>query len=103
MSVPDPLPPAARTDLERLVRRWHELPSDRALAVVPEVIALAQRFADEAARLAGRSAVPLPDLHPASVPDALTVTAYDLVRADPARADAVTAALAALRRRVSAA
>lgn len=93
----DPVPTAARTELERLARRWQQLPLDRALAAVPAVRALAQDFADDAAPTAqgdGR----LPDLGPAVVMDQLVVTAYDL--AQRGRGDDLAQRLAQLRREI---
>lgn len=81
MSARDPLPQGARTEIERLARRWQQLPLDRALARVHLVRDLAQAFADESAALTGLDVVALPDLGPATSLDQLHVTAYDLARA----------------------
>ncbi len=110
MSLSDPIPQQARTELERLARRWQQLPLDRALAHVPAILELAQQYADAARRactaqdLGAGEAGPdtLPDLGPASVIDQLTVTAYDLMSLDRAPDLSGTLAddLAALRRRI---
>lgn len=86
----DPVPPAARTELERLARRWQQLPLDRALRCVPAVRALAQRYADA---IGGG---PLPDLGPAVALDQLVVTAYDLAAAG--QPDGLESDLTQLRR-----
>lgn len=77
-----------RTELTRAVRRWHQLPRDRAVVSAPGVHALM-------AELAGR---PLPDLGPAVVPDQLTVVVHDAF-ADGAdgHVDGLAARLAELR------
>lgn len=77
----DPLPPAARAELERLGVRWQQLPLARALPHVPALRALAQSLADEAADAAGASRAALPDLGPATAYDQLVVAAYDLAAA----------------------
>lgn len=74
----DPLPPAARSELERLGVRWQQLPLARALPHVPALRALAQSFADEAADAARLPRCELPDLGSATAFDQLVVTAYDL-------------------------
>lgn len=97
----DPVPAAARTDLERLSRRWHELPLGQALSAVVAVRDLAQRYADEVADARGWSRRRLPDVPPAAVPDQLIVTTYDVcvLRAETSTAMAdVVDSLAALRR-----
>lgn len=90
----DPVPLAARRELERLARRWQQLPLDRALQCVPAVRDLAQHFADRAGAPGG----PLPDLGPAVVIDQLVVTAYDLAAAGGG--GDVAQQLAALRRHI---
>ncbi|WP_068430636.1 hypothetical protein [Piscicoccus intestinalis] len=89
----DPVPPAARRELERLARRWQQLPLDRALQCVPAVREVAQRFADT-----GPHPGELPDLGPAVLLDQLTVTAYDL--AASGKADILEPELTRLRRDV---
>ncbi|MDO5711306.1 MAG: hypothetical protein Q4P32_06155 [Micrococcales bacterium] len=89
------MPQQARTELERLARRWQQLPLDRALARVADVRELAQRYA----RAAGEQRA-LPALGPATVLDQLTVAAYDLAVADPGAADRLAVDLATLRRRI---
>ena len=98
MTFSDPVPQEARTELESLDRRWQQLPLDRALAHVPAVRALAQRYVDLAWSAHGRGEAPqLPDLGPATVMDQLTVSVYDRVEADSEQAGLVTD-LAGLRR-----
>lgn len=106
MTLSDPVPQEARTELERLARRWQQLPLDRALAHVPAVRALTQRYVDLSwpahATAVGADVAPrLPDLGPATVMDQLTVSVYDLVVAGPQsdQANLVTD-LADLRRRI---
>lgn len=68
MSAPrDVVPEDVRTELVRAVRRWQQLPLDRALESAPGVHALL-------AEIAGQ---PLPDLGPAVIPDQLAVVVYD--------------------------
>ncbi len=55
------------TELDRAVRRWQQLPVDRAVEVLPGVHALMDDLAGE----------PLPDLGPAVVMDQLRVVVYD--------------------------
>lgn len=89
----DPVPPQARTELERLARRWQQLPLDRALRCVPAVREVAQRFVNQTG--AGDR---LPDLGPAVVIDQLVVAAYDLAVADGG--DGMADRLAQLRRHI---
>ncbi|MFK5633294.1 MULTISPECIES: hypothetical protein [unclassified Ornithinimicrobium] len=75
------------TELERVVRRWQQLPLDRALPAVPGVRAVVQGLADavDAAVGAGdggmasapRESGTVPDLGPAVLMDQLRVMAYD--------------------------
>lgn len=61
------IPPEIESELGRAVRRWRQLPLDRAVAALPGVHAL---LAD----LAGEQ---LPDLGPAVVMDQLRVVVFD--------------------------
>ena len=70
-------PDLAGTELERVVRRWQQLPLDRALPAVPAVSALVQGLADAVADAEGRQHVPVPDLGPAVLMDQLRVMVYD--------------------------
>lgn len=113
---PQPLPDAARTELERLGARWRTLPLAQALRCAPALRHLAQRYADECAcgpdgRSDGGAHVGsespdhgprIPDLGPATAYDQLRVLAYDAARRrDAAGRDRLADELAALRREVS--
>ena len=74
--TPDPQSTVG-TELERVVRRWQQLPLDRALPAVPGVAQLVQALADETAGAAGLPVVPVPDLGPAVLMDQLTVMVHD--------------------------
>lgn len=110
--IVDPVPPAARIELERLGARWRTLPLPQALGHAPKLRAQAQRYADElSARAAapdplapgaaapGAAAAdgpapaarpaPLPDLGPATAYDQLVVLTYDLSRVIARDADRV--------------
>lgn len=67
----------AGTELERVVRRWQQLPLDRALPAVPGVAELVQELADAVADAQGMERAPVPDLGPAVLMDQLRVMAYD--------------------------
>ena len=66
----DVVAPEARVELDRIRRRWGELPIDRAEARMP---LLRRLLAD----LTPRSSGPVPDLGPAVVVDQLTVLVWD--------------------------
>lgn len=86
----DLLPPDARTELERIRRRWSELRAREAAAAVPELRAVVEAIAarsDDAA---------VPDLGPAVLPDQLAVVVWDACAAG--RADGIHDALTGLRR-----
>ncbi|WEV76642.1 hypothetical protein O9K63_08440 [Janibacter cremeus] len=61
------IPPEIESELGRAVRRWRQLPLDRAAAALPGVHALLAEIAGEE----------LPDLGPAVVMDQLRVVVYD--------------------------
>lgn len=67
----------AGTELERVVRRWQQLPLDRALPAVPGVAGVVQALADAVADAQGMPHAPVPDLGPAVLMDQLRVMAYD--------------------------
>lgn len=90
MSRPSPVPDGVAGELQRLVRRWHELPLDRALPHVPAVREVVERLAGE----------PVPDLGPAVLLDQLRVTAYDACRDGTLPPAEVEAVLAGLRHRL---
>jgi len=64
-------------ELERVVRRWQQLPLDHALRAAPDVRTVVQHLADEAARLGGLPSGQVPDLGPAVLIDQLRVMVYD--------------------------
>lgn len=64
-------------ELERVDRRWQQLPLDHALTRVPAVRALVQQLADEAAAARRLPAAPVPDLGPAVLVDQLRVMVHD--------------------------
>jgi hypothetical protein len=64
------VPPEVLVELQRVVRRWQQLPLDHALGCMPPVRQLL-------AELAGSEAPDVPDLGPAVVMDQLTVLVYD--------------------------
>ncbi len=68
-------------ELERVVRRWHQLPLDHALSAASSVHTLVQEVADEVARADGLPAEPVPDLGPAALMDQLRVMVHDHARA----------------------
>ncbi|GMA20555.1 hypothetical protein MM440_09910 [Arsenicicoccus piscis] len=70
-----------RTELDRVARRWRDLPVDRALAAAPGLRRLAQELADETAARQGRPVRELPDLGPAVLLDQLLVTCFDATEA----------------------
>jgi hypothetical protein len=89
-------------ELERVVRRWHQLPLDRALSAAPPVRALVQEVADEVARAEQLTPEPVPDLGPAALMDQLRVMVHDHLRVgltdDQESASALAERLTALRR-----
>jgi len=68
-----PVPQEVSTELERVVRRWHQLPLDHALTHVPAVRALVDELAARTAPGGG----PVPDLGPATLMDQLRVLVFD--------------------------
>lgn len=85
------------TELERVVRRWRELPLDHALSAFPQVRALVQQLADDTAPATGMPLTAVPDLGPAVVMDQLRVMVHDWRTAGLAEA-ALGQRLTALRR-----
>ncbi len=63
--------------MQRVVRRWQQLPLDRALRASGAVLTLAQALADETASAQGRPSHRIPDLGPATALDQLRVMVYD--------------------------
>lgn len=64
-------------ELERVARRWQQLPFDHALRCTPGVLVVTQQLADEVAAAAGLPHKPVPDLGPAVVMDQLAVMVFD--------------------------
>ena len=89
MTQPSPVPPEVAAELDRLVRRWQQLPLDRAVAALPDVRALVLELAGEE----------VPDHGPAVVMDQLRVMAFECSRAGLPAAD-LPRRLADLRRRL---
>jgi hypothetical protein len=87
----DPVDEAARTELERIRRRWAELPVARAADAAPVV---REVLADLAARTG--PGVDVPDLGPEVLADQLAVLVWDAFAAG--RGEGVAALLTALRR-----
>lgn len=101
MSAPDAAATQASvaTELERVARRWQQLPLDRALAASGGVHALVQDLANHVAVADRLPLEPVLDLGPAVLIDQLRVMAFDYERAglDPAL---LAARLATLRRSI---
>lgn len=91
-------------ELERVVRRWQQLPLDHALSAVSQVRTLVQDLADEAARVEQLPRQPVPDLGPAVLMDQLRVMVHDHARLglsdDEESVCALADRLTALRRRL---
>lgn len=80
------IPEDVENELGRAVRRWHQLPLDRAAEALPEVHVLLAEIAGE----------PLPDLGPAVAMDQLRVVVFDACATDGGPPD-LAPRLAALR------
>lgn len=80
------IPADVESELGRAVRRWQQLPLDRAADALPQVHALLADLAGE----------PLPDLGPAVVMDQLRVVVFDAC-ADDGSPPHLAERLAALR------
>lgn len=107
------VPTQVGTELERVVRRWQQLPLDRALECSFAVRALVQQLADLAdlADIAGRGgsggrsgdrmpSALVPDLGPATLMDQLTVMVHDACAADAMSETELAEALSRLRRQL---
>ena len=70
------------TETERVVRRWQQLPLDRAQAAYPGVRGVVQELADAVADRTGQRRETVPDLGPGVVMDQLRVMVYDWRQAD---------------------
>lgn len=104
------VPTQVGTELERVVRRWQQLPLDRALECSFAVRALVQQLAD-LADTAGRGgsggrsgdrmpSALVPDLGPATLMDQLTVMVHDACAADAMSETELAEALSRLRRQL---
>jgi type VI protein secretion system component VasF len=87
----DVVPHDARTELDRIRRRWAELPLGRAEEAAPAVRAVLGDLADRTARGAR-----VPDLGVAALADQLAVLVWDACAAD--RAEGIPDVLTELRR-----
>lgn len=88
-------PPLAGSELERVVRRWQQLPLDHALSASPTVRAVVQQLADDTAERTGAPLTQVPDLGPAVLMDQLRVMVFDARQAgmpEPGLAALLTAA-----------
>jgi len=80
-----------------VVRRWQQLPLDRALSCMPRVRLLIDHLASATAP-AGAPVVTVPDLGPAAVMDQLAVLVYDACEATSANPPELARRLGDLRR-----
>ncbi len=87
----DPVAPEARTELERIRRRWGELPLARAEQAAPTVRAALVSIAERSV-----PGAEVPDLGVAAVGDQLSVLVWDAYAAG--RGDGIPALLTQLRR-----
>ncbi|SOC53886.1 hypothetical protein [Ornithinimicrobium cerasi] len=67
----------ADVELERVVRRWQQLPLDRALPAGPGFLEVVQSLADAVSDAEGMPHDPVPDLGAAVLPDQLRVMVHD--------------------------
>ena len=88
----DVVPPEARLELERLRRRWGELPLARAEAATP----LLRGLLDDLGRRSAPQATSVPDLGPSVVADQLAVLVWDAYAVG--RGDGIPELLTGLRR-----
>ena len=84
------MPQEVSAELQRVVRRWQQLPLDRALSCMPRVQLLLDDLAAPARQV--------PDLGPAVLMDQLTVLVYDACAADAEAAGDLASRLGDLRR-----
>ena len=77
------IPDEVRVELERVVRRWQQLPLDHALRASGPVRERAQAQADEVADAEARPRETLPELGPATLLHQLQVCTYDAARLHP--------------------
>ncbi|MBM6402057.1 hypothetical protein [Phycicoccus sonneratiae] len=89
----DPVPEAARVELDRIRRRWSELSVDRANLAGPLVRELVEAVAATTA-----PGTPVPDLGSAVLVDQLAVVVWDACAADAIDGADLSERLTALRR-----
>jgi hypothetical protein len=94
------VPQEVSAELQRVVRRWQQLPLDRALSCMPRVRLLLDHLA-AATAIAGTPPAAVPDLGPASAMDQLTVLAYDACEAGKVPAPELATRLGDLRRELA--
>jgi hypothetical protein len=95
MPARSPVPDVVAAELERVVRRWQQLPLDHALSAAPALRSLAQELAD--ATCPGARAR-IEDLGPRTAYDQLAVLTYDACAAGLADELRLAERLAELRR-----
>lgn len=84
-------------ELERVARRWQQLPLDRAEGAYHGVLGVVQELADAVSTTTGMEPETVPDLGPGVVIDQLRVMVYDWRQAGMPAAE-LAARLSALRR-----
>jgi hypothetical protein len=94
------VPQEVSAELQRVVRRWQQLPLDHALSCMPRVRLLLDHLAAVTSP-AGSAPAAVPDLGPAGVMDQLTVLVYDACEADSQGSAELVARLGDLRRELA--
>lgn len=98
MPAASPVPDAVAAGLERVARRWQQLPLDHALLAAPALRTLAQELADATAPQARERGATIEDLGPATAYDQLAVLVHDTCAAGLADDLDLPTRLADLRR-----
>lgn len=98
MAAVSPVPDAVAAELERVARRWQQLPLDHALSAAPALRSLAQDLADATTAAGGARSGRIEDLGPAAAYDQLAVVTYDACAGGLADELRLAARLADLRR-----
>ena len=96
MTPRSPVPQEVSAELQRVVRRWQQLPLDHARSCVPTVRALLDDLAATTNPAPAASSVP--ELGPAVLMDQLTVLVYDACAAGGESPAALAGRLGELRR-----